>query len=83
MEEDFQKFDLIVGLEYYVYKSLTEMKPDKCRAKVVQFAPHVNIINPWYESMDKFEKMYNQIMQYWPAFIEANLPQLKDVAVDE
>ena len=76
-EKDFQNFDLIVALERYVYTSLLKMKPSQCHAKVVEFAPKVDIINPWYESMERFEQMYNQIESHWPAFIKANLPELE------
>ena len=75
-KSDFENFDLIVSLERYVFHCLDRMKPKKSTAEIVEFAPGVDIINPWYESLERFNQMYDQIEKYFPEFIEKNLPEL-------
>ena len=75
-KQDFEKYDIIVALAADVYSELKYMKPNKCRAKIVEFAPRVSIINPWYEPINRFEAMFDQIEKYWPDFIKNNFPNL-------
>ena len=75
-KQDFQKYDFIVALATDVYSELKYMKPSKCKAQIVEFAPRVNIINPWYEPIDRFEAMFDQIEKHWPAFINKYFPNL-------
>ncbi|EAX89346.1 low molecular weight phosphotyrosine protein phosphatase, putative [Trichomonas vaginalis G3] len=73
---DFYDFDIIVSLEKYVQRSLERKKPNDAKCKIVEFAPGVDIINPWCGGLEEFRDMNTQIQKYFPAFIENNLPQL-------
>ena len=58
--DDFYKFDLVVGLEDYVVRCLNRMKPKDSKALVVKFAPF-NVFNPWCNPYADFVEMYAQI----------------------
>lgn len=75
-KEDFFNFDLIVSLERYVQRSLLNSKPEGATCKIVEFAPGVDILNPWAEPYDSFRDMYAELMRYFPTFIKTNLPEL-------
>lgn len=74
-QQDYQKFDLIVALEPYVFSCLKRKAPSNSKAKLCEFAPGVAIANPWCGDRDDFVEMYQEIEEWMPKFIEANIPQ--------
>jgi protein-tyrosine phosphatase len=59
--KDFSAFDLIVTLDKWVYSDVTRLKPRDSGCQVIEFIPGVNVLNPWHEPLNEFDKMYEQI----------------------
>lgn len=69
---DFQKFDVIAALDQSIFEELKQIKPAKCKSKIVLFnAPH-GIDDPYYGGQDGFDKMYKIIYNAMPKFLKDN-----------
>lgn len=64
-QEDFHKFDLILGFDEDNMKTLEKMKPNDCKAELKLVNDfnrknmHQPIEDPWYpDTLDAFDKVY-------------------------
>ena len=76
-KKDFASFDLIVSLEPHVKRKLDQMKPNPCRARVVDFIPSTKVSNPWGLPLRHFIEMYTQIEKGMESFLATNFPGIE------
>lgn len=70
--DDWDYFDVIAALDQKVLETLNGIKPQKSTAKLVLFNAPTGIGDPYYGGRTGFQKMFNQIYDAMPHFLEDN-----------
>lgn len=64
---DFEEFDLILGMDDHNMEAIRALRPENCHARIGRFGAYVTpgeettIIDPWGQSRDAFEAVFDQI----------------------
>lgn len=78
-KKDFQKFDLIVSLDPYVFAKLQKLKPANAAAKVIELLPGKYVTNPYMRPRADFDRMFEEIQIGVSQLIKNYFPELVSI----
>lgn len=74
-QEDFQKFEYILGFDRQNIRGLTDMKPGQCTATVRLLGSYVGegelVEDPYYDEDEAFERTYQLCLKMCTAFLDS------------